>query len=853
VKLKLWSAAACAGACLVAVSANAVAAPTAPPRPIALKAVSAPAGRTDPLPSVGQTAPGRASLAPAGSGGSWTNVDQSTVPFGFYPGSMLLLTDGSVLVHTDDTDQWERLTPDASGNYADGTWSSVAPSCFPAGNCSTYYQPQYYASAVLPDGRVFIEGGEYDGTNTEVFSTDGAIYDPAANTWTRVTAPSGWASVGDAESAILANGTLMVADCCDGGNGEALLNASTLAWTATGTGKADSNDEEGWTLLPSGDLLAVDILNAPHTELYNPSTGVWTLTGSTVDPVTDVSGYEEGPDLLLPGTASVLAVGAGDVAPSGPDEDGEDATQSYSDVYDTNAGTWSRGPLFPKVGGYGYDVADGPGAVLPDGDALVMASPGIYETPSLFYDIRIDANSASDTITQVASPDGATDDSSFYGRMLDLPNGQVLWDDSEGDMAVYSDPGQPLSGWKPTIGSAPAAVVGGSSYTVSGTQLSGLDQGAAYGDDNQDATNYPLVRITNQASGAVTYATTSGFSSYSIAPGASSSASFKVPTGTPSGASTLQVVANGIASAPSNVWVGGPQCGSVSANAAAGIAGQLHLSCDAGAGDQLNYTVVSAPAHGTLGTPGSDGSISYTAAAGFAGSDSFTYRATDSLGSSAVETVSVAVAQPPTCTALNATAPQGKATSITLSCSDPKGGALSYAVLTQPAHGTLAGATGSSALSYTPASGYAGTDQFTYRATAADGVSSTATVLVTVAAKAPSVSLQPPKVTATKLTVPVTCSNAPTPCVVQLRLIYVEHINKRVHHGHRTVTKKVTRTVTIGSATQTAAGGSARLTLALNATGRRLLKTHATLRATLLASSSSGVVSKRSVVIKRGH
>jgi hypothetical protein len=841
------------GACLVAVSANAAAASTAPPKPVPLEAAGALSGRTDPLPSGHRSTPSRVSAVPAGSGGTWTNVDQSTAPFGFYPGSMLLLNDGSVLVHTDNTDQWAKLTPDASGNYAEGTWSSVAPSCFPAGSCSTYYQPLYYASAVLPDGRVFIEGGEYDGGNTEVFSTDGAIYDPATDTWTPVTAPSGWASVGDAESAILANGTLMVADCCDGGNGEALLNASTLGWSATGTGKADSNDEEGWTLLPSGKLLTVDIPNAPHAELYDPTTGAWTYTGSTVDPVTDVSGYEEGPDVLLPGTESVLAVGAGDVTPSGPDENGEDATQSYSDVYDTTAGTWSRGPLFPKVGGYGYDVADGPAAVLPDGDALVMASPGIYETPSLFYDIHIDANSASDTITQVASPDGSSGDSSYYGRMMDLPNGQVLWDDGEGDMAVYTDPGQPLAGWKPTIGSVPTSVAAGGSYTVSGTQLAGLDQGSAYGDDNQDATNYPLVRITNQATGTVSYAPTSAVSSFSIASGASSSASFTVPADTPSGASTLQVVANGIASSPSNVWVGGPQCGSVNTAAAAGIAGQLQLSCAAGSGTQLTYTIVSAPAHGTLGAPGSDGSISYTAAAGFSGSDSFTYKATDSVGSSTVATVSVSVAQPPTCAALNPTAQQGQTTSITLSCTDPKGGALSYALVTQPSHGTLAGASGAAALRYTPAAGYAGSDQFTYRASAADGVSATATVSVSVAAKAPSVSLQPPKATATKVTASVTCSNAPTPCVVKLRLIYVEHLKKRVRHGHKTVIKTISKTLTIGSATQTVTGGSARLTVSLNATGRRLLKKLGTLRATLLASSSSGVVSRRAVVIRRGH
>jgi len=83
-----------------------------------------------------------------------------------------------------------------------------------------------------------------------------------------------------------------------------------------------------------------------------------------------------------------------------------------------------------------------------------------------------------------------------------------------------------------------------------GTQLAGLDPGATYGDDVQDNTNFPLVRITNSKSGVVTYAPTSGWSSVSIAPGAASSTHFAVPGTTPAGPSTLVVVANGISSPP---------------------------------------------------------------------------------------------------------------------------------------------------------------------------------------------------------------------------------------------------------------------------------------------------------------
>jgi hypothetical protein len=83
----------------------------------------------------------------------------------------------------------------------------------------------------------------------------------------------------------------------------------------------------------------------------------------------------------------------------------------------------------------------------------------------------------------------------------------------------------------------------------------GLDQGATYGDNVQDNTDFPLVRITNSATGVVTYARTSGWTSVSVNPGTSSSTKFTLPPGTPAGKSTLVVGANGIASAPTTVTI----------------------------------------------------------------------------------------------------------------------------------------------------------------------------------------------------------------------------------------------------------------------------------------------------------
>ncbi|HEV8065836.1 MAG TPA: hypothetical protein VGP46_13425, partial [Acidimicrobiales bacterium] len=154
-----------------------------------------------------------------------------------------------------------------------------------------------------------------------------------------------------------------------------------------------------------------------------------------------------------------------------------------------------------------------------------------------------------------ADAPNAVNDTSYATRMLALPNGQVLFDDGTSQMEVYTAGGTPKSSWAPTITSLKDTLAPGGTYNVAGTQLAGLDPGAAYGDDVQDNTNFPLVRITNNATGVVTYARTFDWTSVSVAAGTKSSTDFALPASTPAGASTVVVVANGIASAPKAVTI----------------------------------------------------------------------------------------------------------------------------------------------------------------------------------------------------------------------------------------------------------------------------------------------------------
>jgi len=117
-------------------------------------------------------------------GGTWTTM---TAPFRVQ--DAMLMMDGTVLAEEYTTGNWWRLTPDASGSYVNGTWSAGPVSTMPAG-----FAPLYYCSAVLPDGRLIIIGGEYNfqnGAYVSVEQTKGAIYSPTTNTWTNLLPPAG--------------------------------------------------------------------------------------------------------------------------------------------------------------------------------------------------------------------------------------------------------------------------------------------------------------------------------------------------------------------------------------------------------------------------------------------------------------------------------------------------------------------------------------------------------------------------------------------------------------------------------------------------------------------------------------
>ncbi len=120
------------------------------------------------------------------------------------------------------------------------------------------------------------------------------------------------------------------------------------------------------------------------------------------------------------------------------------------------------------------------------------------------------------SLTQAPPAPNASNDSSFYGNFLVLPTGQILFTDFF-FVSVYNPVGIYNLGWAPVIKSAPSVIRPGGSYVISGYRFNGMSQASAYGDDFQSATNYPLVRITNNRTGHVFYSRTHDHSSMAVA------------------------------------------------------------------------------------------------------------------------------------------------------------------------------------------------------------------------------------------------------------------------------------------------------------------------------------------------
>jgi len=459
--------------------------------------------------------------------GTWTPL--ANLAPDYNSGVMLLLTDGTVLVKTSTGSSygntWDKLTPDSKGSYINGTWSTIAP---------MYDDRLYFSSQVLQDGRVYVAGGEYGSGGSA-----GEVYDPQTDTWTPT--PLTGYYVGDAESKLLPDGKVFqaIVNTAGGEIYTEIWDPATNTYTA-GPDCLRQNGEAAWVELPDSSILFIDNFGTT-SERYIPSENIWVDDSIVPEELYDVVG-EMGAGFLLPDGRAFFLGASG-------------YTVYYTPSGTTSPGVWAAGPDIPDSLG----TPDAASAMMPDGKILMAVSPietggtDIFPSPTTFYEFDYTTN----TYTSLTAPDGTAylNEASYFSNMLDLPDGTVLFaSQSSNQYYEYTPDGTPLAAGKPVIDSIMQTSC--TTFTITGKLFNGISQGAAYGDDWQMATNYPIIRITSGTT--VYYARSYNWNRTGVMTGAlRDTAQFTIPAGVTAGKYKLEVIANGIASDP-HTFIPGP-------------------------------------------------------------------------------------------------------------------------------------------------------------------------------------------------------------------------------------------------------------------------------------------------------
>ena len=357
------------------------------------------------------------------------------------------------------------------------------------------------------------------------------------------------ACLGDDPSILLPGGNILVGNLIN--RNTYIYSPLTNSWASSGMKVyPDQSDEEGWAKLGNGTVLNYDLFESAATggsyaEIYNPATGTWSsispsdesahgaipqLSGASI-------GFELGPVLRLQDDRMIV-IGA---------------TQ-HTALYNPSTNTWAAGPdIMGTLNGvptpFGAD--DAPASVLPNGHVIFAADAGptlgTFSAPTQLFDF----NPTTDTISPVSPP--IPDPNlplmpAYPTRMLVLPTGQMLFSDSRAQIWAYTPDGEPNLALRPVISGI--AYNGGGLFTLTGTQLNGQSAGAAYGDNDQMDSNYPIIRMTNDA-GYVFYARSSNWSSTSVDGGTTpETVNFTLNPGVTPGNYSLVVSGAGISSVP---------------------------------------------------------------------------------------------------------------------------------------------------------------------------------------------------------------------------------------------------------------------------------------------------------------
>jgi hypothetical protein len=431
-----------------------------------------------------------------------------------------LLTNGMVLVaggynyNSDNADNSAELY-----NPATGTWIMTNSM-----NTARYGQ----TATLLTDGLVLVAGGNGATTSAELYSN---------GTWL----VTGSMNVGHERhtATLLTNGKVLVA----GGeyiDDDFVINAelySNGTWLVTGALNFPRSEHTA-TLLPNGKVLIAggqgaaplggDPLTLSSAELYDPATGMWTMTGSL-----NTARHNHTATLLPNGKVLV----AGGLNSSIYAADSIYAT--YAELYDPVAGTWTNtGALnFPRY----YHTA----TLLPDGKVLVAGGSPIINGNELYNP----ANGLWTTTRPLNTP-------RYSHTATLLPDGQVLIAGGDNGSPSFLTNAEligvspsSVSFPKPQVATVTSPISPGGVLVVTGAQFRGIAEGSG-GNTQDSSTDYPLVQLRSVEGGQTVFLSSTNWATNTFA----STAVWNFPPGW----ALATVFVNGIQSTSSIVNVSVP-------------------------------------------------------------------------------------------------------------------------------------------------------------------------------------------------------------------------------------------------------------------------------------------------------
>lgn len=228
-----------------------------------------------------------------------------------------------------------------------------------------------HTATLLQNGKVLVAGGS-DDTQTTLASAE--LYDPSTNMWS-ITGSMATTRFGHTAT-LLPNGKVLVVGGSSGVTGPGplvsaeLYDPTTGLWASTGS-LTTARCEHTSTLLPNGkvlvaggrDFAATSIASVASAELYDPSTGLWTVTGNlnTARRIHTATLLSNGKILVSGGEFGITDLAS-------------------AELYEPSTGLWTTtGNLATARDSHAATLLPNGKVLVTNGSYLTLVTPGVYD------------------------------------------------------------------------------------------------------------------------------------------------------------------------------------------------------------------------------------------------------------------------------------------------------------------------------------------------------------------------------------------------------------------------------------------------------------------------------------------